>query len=176
MKRLKTMFVLVAGLAVAATAQGPKEALAAELKKAIPAMEKAFAAEDIRYFQNACTADFTYTDMQGKTEKKAAALAGLKSMFDSSSNIRVKVTARVLRATATAGVISSVQKWNMTTAGPDGKPAKMSMTMTTEETLKKVGARWLVQKIVEKKVADMMMNGKPMGPPPAAAPVKKPNG
>lgn len=176
MKRLKTIFVLVAGLAVAASAQGPKEALAAALKKEIPAVEKAFATENIRYFQNACTADFTYTDMQGNTQKKEAALKGLKGMFDTSSNIKVKMTLKVLRATATTGVVSSVQKWSMTTTGPDGKPGKMTMTMTTEETMKKVGARWLTQKIVEKKVENMLMNGKPMGPPPATAPAKKPKG
>lgn len=163
----RILTLATATVATTALAFGPKEELDAYLKKMLPVAERAFAKEDIEFFKKASTPDFTYTDVSGKTEKKAGAMAGLKTMFDSSSNIKVKMAYSGLTAGGNMGKIHTVQKWSMDTKGPDGKPAKMSMTMKTDETFKKVGNKWLLHKIVEKGMSDMKMNGKPMGAPPA---------
>lgn len=173
---IRTLTLSTAAIAATAFAFGPKEDLQAALKKMVPVAEKAFAKEDIQYFHKASTKDFSYTDVSGKTQPKGPALAGLKQMFDTSSNIKVKINATVVSATATMGTIDTVQKWSMETKGPDGKPAKMSMTMKTQETMKKVGGQWLLHKIVEKGMSDMKLNGKPMGAPPTPAPVAKAKG
>lgn len=173
----RTITLVVASALVAvALAFGPKEEFEAYLKKNTPIVEKAFATENFAYFQKNSARDFTYTDLSGKTEKKAGAMAGLKTMFDSSSNIKVKIAYSGVAVRGNIATMKTTQKWSMTTKGPDGKPAKMSMTMTTEDTMKKVGGKWMMFKIVEKGVSDMKMNGKPMGGAPRPSPNAKPRG
>jgi len=151
----------------------PQDDFRAHLKTYTAAMERAYSREDIGFFQKSSTSDYTHTNLKGQTRRKAVALAELKQTFDSSSGIRVKLTPGAPSLMGQLRTVAVTGKWSLTTKGRDGKPALMTMTLYTRETFKKVSGKWLLHKVVETRMANLKMNGKPVGPPqiaPAARP------
>lgn len=163
---------LVLGATAVALADGTGD-LTNFLRRLEPQVSKAFAKEDLAFFQNISTPEFTYVDHTGKSENKTQSMASLKQMFAMSSNIKAKFTRGAVSVKGNLGTARYKGHYSMDVQGPDGKKAKMSMESMTLETFKKVGNKWLVHQIKETSAGKMMMNGKPFnpGPPP---PVAKP--
>jgi ketosteroid isomerase-like protein len=170
---------LVLSVAALSMASSASEELRTFLRKLEPQICKAFANEDVKFFAAISTDDFTYTDSKGVTQNKKQSLEGMKQMFGMSSNVKAKFSLGTVSAKGNAGTAKYLGHFTMDVAGPNGKPQKMEMHTFTNETYKKVGSKWYVQKIVEYKEGKMTMNGKPfdpskMAPPPSKpAPVKK---
>lgn len=146
------------------------------LRRFEPRVCQAFAKEDAAFFEKISTPGFTYVDATGKTETKAAALAGMKQMFAMSSNIKAKFDRGAVSVNGNTGTARYKGHFSMDVKGPDGKTAKMTMETQTLETYQKSGDKWLVHQIKETAPSKMTMNGKPFNPMAPPAPPKKGGG
>jgi len=163
MKSMKISAVLAVCAVAAASALAFAGELKAFLKAEIPKSAKAFENKNIAYFEACSTADFTYTDIKGKTQPKKEAMAGLKSMFDQSKSIKCTMRLVSVKETDKGGTIVVDNKYDTETMpGPDKKTHHMVMGMTTQEVWVKQGKAYKLKSIKEVKMGQMLMDGKPM--------------
>lgn len=177
MIRIKTFLIPFAGLLVTVTspAIGPQDDFRGHLKTYTSAAERAYSREDIAFFQRSSTTDYTHTNVKGQTRRKAVALAELKQTFDSSSGIRVKLTPGAPALMGQLRTVAVSGEWSMSAKGRDGKPATLTMTLHTRNTFKKVNGKWLLHKMVDTRMANLKMNGKPVSPPRVAPAIRPKN-
>jgi len=137
----------------------------AMLKKDFPTLEKLFKAT--------CTPDFKYVENAKTPPQNLAQMMQNMKMGITSMKKMTKVDSKVLSCTekGSTGMSKSMHVMEGMVAGPDKKDHKMSFSGVASETYVKVKGKWMMSKMSWDS-QKMTMDGKPMGAPMQAQPVK----
>ena len=164
MKRTLTM---IAGLACIANvlAKDTTSELKSYLRTMKPALEKAFAKKDLKYFDVNMTSDFVYTS--GKvTDNKKQCLAAMKQLFAMGSSMNASVRLISAKATDGNGVAVIQQKLSSVMVSPQEKGQKHTMVSDSQirMTMVKQGKTWIMKKLEDVVPPKMTIDGKPYDP------------
>lgn len=161
MKKLLAL-TLATALAVTGWAQTQKE-FVAHLTKVESAAIKAFEKKDIKWFENASSADFTYTAHDGAKSDKKTSMAGMTQMFGMAEKIKVFQKRGAVSLKGSTGTAVYDGTFHVTMKpGPDKKTHVMTIKGKTKETWKKVGSQWKLTNITDIGPQTYLMDGKPM--------------
>lgn len=143
MRRLFTAALLTVIAATAALAQN--SGAEQEVRKLVSEMDRAFAKNDVAYFESVLADDYVLAGTDGKTKTRAELLAEMRKEVEKPT---YKLTANAsedvrVRVSGDMAVVTAI--WRMTTVGPESnpwEPHKDEGRYTT--VLQRRGGRWVV--------------------------------
>lgn len=162
---------LMAALILLVAAASHAEDVAATMKAAYAAMDRAAAKKDVpsmmRYFAD----DFTYKPKNGPAMSRQQAQQQLEGQFKMAKKLVPRSTVQSVKVSGNQAVVSADQVVRIVVANPQAKKdVTIDVSSQTRDTWVKSGATWKLKKIETVKET-MKIDGKTM--PEPGAPIKR---
>ena len=138
--------VCMAGAAHAQDAKTVFEARYAEMSTAMQAKDSAAVAKMM-------SPDFVMTDIQGNDHNATEMHDAMEKRAAGGPNVAPKITIVSAQISGTTAQVEQQTEIHMERAGPDGNPAKLDITVLTDDTWVQSGGAWLLQTSNQKDVS-----------------------